>query len=90
MIVLSRVPLSYCLKRAGLVLPFSLMAVAVALGGRWIAEAEFSSGMSTAAASGIVGKSYLSALSILLLAGHHTAVGLAPGAGAAAGAGLIF
>ncbi len=68
MILTSRVPLGYCLKHASLVLPFSLMAVAAALLGNSIWAAEFSGRMSTMAAVGIVGKSYLSALAVLLLA----------------------
>ena len=36
MIVLSRVPLGYCLARACLVLPFSGLAVASSLAGRWL------------------------------------------------------
>lgn len=68
MILTSRVPLGYCLKHACLVLPFSLMAVAAALLGNSIWAAEFSGRMSTMAAVGIVGKSYTSALAVLLLA----------------------
>ena len=68
MILTSRVPLGYCLKHASLVLPFSLIAVAAALLGNSIWAAEFSGRMSTMAAVGIVGKSYLSALAVLLLA----------------------
>lgn len=67
MILLSRVPLGYCLRRAGLVLPFSLMAVAAALLGKWLPGGEVSSAISTPTAAGIVGKSYLSALAVLLL-----------------------
>ena len=68
MILFSRVPLGYCLRHASLVLPFSLMAVGAALLGKWVWAAEFSGRMSTVAAVGIVGKSYLSALAVLLLA----------------------
>ena len=69
MILFSRVPLGYCLRHAGLVLPFSLMAVGAALLGKWVWAAEFSGRMSTvSAAAAIVGKSYLSALAVLLLA----------------------
>ena len=68
MILFSRVPLGHCLKHAGLVLPFSLMAVGAALLGKWIWAAEFFGRMSTMAAAGLVGKSYLSALAVLLLA----------------------
>lgn len=67
MTLVSRVPLGYCLKRAGLVLPFSLMAVAAALLGKWLPGGDVSSVISTRAAAGIVGKSYLSALAVLLL-----------------------
>ena len=56
MILTSRVPLGYCLKHAGLVLPFSLMAVAAALLGNSLWAAEFSGRMSTMTAVGIVGK----------------------------------
>jgi len=67
MILLSRVPLPYCLKRACLVLPFSLMAVGVALLGKWLPGGEGWTGISVETAAGIVGKSYLSALAVLLL-----------------------
>lgn len=67
MIVRSRVPLGYCLKRACLVLPFSAMAVLAALGGKWLQGAYFTGGLSVAAAMAVVAKSYLSALAVLLL-----------------------
>ncbi len=67
MILLSRVPLAYCLKRACLVLPFSLMAVLAALLAKAMPVGESAGGISTAAAASIVGKSYLSALAVLLL-----------------------
>ncbi len=67
LILLSRVPLGYCLQRACLVLPFSLMAVAAALGGSRLPGSASSRGLSVLAAAGMVGKSYLSALAVLLL-----------------------
>jgi len=67
LIRLSRVPLGYCLRRACLVLPFSLMAVAVALLGRWLPGSQAAGGLSTGSAAALVVKSYLSALAVLLL-----------------------
>ncbi len=66
-IVLSRVPLGYCLKRACLVLPFSGMAVAASLAGRWLPGAYLAGGLSPQAAVAVVAKSYISALAVLLL-----------------------
>jgi len=67
MIVLSRVPLGYCLARACLVLPFSGLAVAASLAGRWLPGAYFSGGLSPEAALAAVAKSYVSALAVMLL-----------------------
>jgi len=67
MIVLSRVPLGYCLARACLVLPFSGLAVAASLAGRWLPGAYFSGGLSPEAALAAVAKSYVSALAVVLL-----------------------
>jgi cobalt/nickel transport system permease protein len=67
LVVLSRIPLGYCLARACLVLPFSAMAVAASLAGRWLPGPYFSGALSPAAALGVVAKSYLSAMAVLLL-----------------------
>lgn len=67
MIVLSRIPLGYCLARACLVLPFSGLAVAGALAGHWLPGPYFSGALSPQAALAVVAKSYLSALAVLLL-----------------------
>lgn len=67
LILLSRVPLGYCLARACLVLPFSGLAVAASLASRWLPAPYFAGGLSPVAAAGVVAKSYLSALAVLLL-----------------------
>lgn len=67
LLALSRVPAGYCLKRACLVLPFCLFAVATALAGRWLPGSDPARWLSPAAAAAIVVKAYLSALAVLLL-----------------------
>lgn len=66
-ISLSRVPLLYCLKRALVVLPFSLLALLGALAANRLGP-EFPGGLKPAGAAAIIAKSYLSALGVLLLA----------------------
>lgn len=66
LLLLSRVPPGYGLKRACLVLPFSGMAVASALAGAWLPGLGIR--LSAGEALAIVSKSYLSALAVLLLA----------------------
>lgn len=67
LLLASRVPAGYCLRHAALVLPFSLMAVAAALAGRWLPGSDPARWLSPAAAAAMIAKSYLCALAVLLL-----------------------
>jgi cobalt/nickel transport system permease protein len=67
LLLLSRVPAAYCLKRATIVLPFSGMAAAAAIAGRWLPGAEPGRWLSVADAAGIIARSYLCALAVLVL-----------------------
>lgn len=67
LLLASRVPPGYCLRHAALVLPFSLMAVAAALAGRWLPGTNPERWLSLPAAGGVIARSYLCALAVLLL-----------------------
>ncbi len=67
LLLASRVPPAYCLRHAALVLPFSLMAVAAALAGRWLPGTDPGRWLSLPAAGGMIARSYLCALAVLLL-----------------------